>query len=109
MPRLPRPCLDCGRLATDSRCPECSLVRERIRDKQRGPRPHYAGDYRKRAKAVRESPGPCWICGEGDREGDPWQADHVVAGDPQSMLAKSHRSCNIKRGGRGKQTRSGVE
>lgn len=91
----PRPCLDCGALTTATRCDACRKAKERHRD--RGPRPHYAGDYRKRAKAVRESPGPCWLCGELDKPDDPWQADHLLTGDPGSPLLKAHRSCNIRR------------
>jgi len=64
---------------------------------------------------VRENTTVCWICGEGAREGDPWQADHVVPrslvtdaptgvqeGTPDaniSGLLGAHRSCNIKRAG----------
>jgi hypothetical protein len=107
MGNLPKPCLDCGRLSPNSRCAECQAIRSRKQDLARGPRPHYAGDYRKRAKAVREAPGPCWLCGEGEKINDLWQADHVVPGDPNSLLAKAHRSCNIRRGG-GTQARSGV-
>jgi len=95
---LPRPCLDCGQLTRNtSRCDACNRAKEREASARRGPRKHYSGDYRKRAKAVRESPGPCWVCGQGDLPNDPWQADHVVPGDPDSVLAKCHRSCNIKR------------
>jgi len=94
---LPRPCLDCGALSTKSRCETCNRELERRRSAARPPRKHYAGDYRKRAKAVRESAGACWLCGDGPRPNDPWQADHVVPGDPASPLAAAHRSCNIRR------------
>jgi len=110
MPGLPRPCLDCGRLTSQTRCGDCRILHNRIQDSKRAPRPHYAGDYRKRAKVVRETPGPCWLCGEYDRPGDPWQADHLVPGDPDSVLMKAHRSCNIRRArGGGTQARSGVQ
>lgn len=94
---LPRPCLDCGKLGTESRCDECRKAAERIRSRERGTRPHYAGDYRRRAALVRENASLCWICGDATRPGDPWQADHVIPGDPTSPLAAAHRSCNIKR------------
>jgi hypothetical protein len=91
----PRPCLDCGRLAANgTRCEECRKAKDRARVSNR---PHYAGTYRTRARAVRETPGPCWICGELDRPDDPWQADHFITGDPASPLLKAHRSCNIRR------------
>ncbi len=95
-----RPCLDCGALTTNAtRCEPCRLTRQRARE--RGPRPHYAGDYRKRAKQVRQAPGPCWICGRDSlAAGDIWTADHLLPGDPASPLAKAHRSCNSARGAR---------
>jgi hypothetical protein len=100
MPNLPRPCLDCKQLTTNTRCETCRLRKVREWDAGRDPatRTHYLGDYRKRAKAVRDTPGPCWICGELERPNDPWQADHVDAGNPESLLLKAHRSCNIRRG-----------
>lgn len=95
---LPRPCLDCGTLADNgSRCPACRAKYETQRAARRAPRPHYGGDYARRAKAVRDTATACWICGEGARAGDPWQADHVVPRDPASPLAPAHRSCNIRR------------
>jgi hypothetical protein len=91
-----RPCLDCGALIPrGSRCADCQRPREAARNARRT---HYAGDYRARAKAVRESAVVCWLCGEGAREGDPWQADHVVPGAPDSPLAPAHRACNARRG-----------
>jgi hypothetical protein len=57
----------------------------------------YGGDYRKAAAEVRESTVACWLCGEGWRANDPWQADHVTPGDPESLLLGAHRSCNIGR------------
>lgn len=45
----------------------------------------------------------CWICGEGDREGDPFTADHVIPAvrqprDEEAVLLAAHRSCNSRRG-----------
>jgi hypothetical protein len=93
-----RPCLDCGTLTSNAtRCEPCRLARQRAR--VRGPRPHYGGDYARRAKLVRQAPGPCWICGRDTLEpGDIWTADHLLPGDPASPLAKAHRSCNSSRG-----------
>jgi len=61
-------------------------------------RPHYAGDYRKRAKQIRDNATTCWICGKGYNPKDPWTADHLIAGDPNSPLAAAHRTCNSRRG-----------
>ena len=80
-----RPCLGCGVLiASGSRCARCTV-------------PMYRGDYPARAKAVRDNASRCWLCGEGPRLGDPWQADHVTA-SPDSELRPAHRSCNARRG-----------
>jgi 5-methylcytosine-specific restriction endonuclease McrA len=105
MGRFPQPCIDCGRLSRNgSRCQvhgaavaQYAEYKRRERKKATG---QYSGDYRKRAKAVRETATVCWLCGEGARDNDPWQADHVVPGDPYSVLAPAHRSCNAARGNR---------
>lgn len=110
IPGVQRPCLDCGRLsATGNRCEPCRLENGRRLDAKRdqSKRQHYSGDYRRRAKAVRESATHCWICGDTARPNDPWQADHVVPGEPDSPLLPAHRSCNIRKGG-GVSPRGGV-
>jgi hypothetical protein len=100
IPGVKRPCLRCG-VATlnGSLCAEHAAIAERERSKARGAR-HYTGNYRARAKAVRDNATVCWICHEGARAGDPWTADHVVPGDasPSSPLLPAHRSCNSRRG-----------
>lgn len=90
-----KPCIDCGQVTASTRCPSC------LKTKQGGRvRPHYSGDYAARAKAVRDTAQVCWICGEQEKPGDPWQADHVIPGAPDSPLAPAHRSCNIARSNR---------
>ena len=93
-----RPCLDCG-LITDrtTRCSSCSSLRNIARHRRRT---HYQGDYRQQAAQVRANATVCWLCGEGPREGDPWQADHVLPATVGSPLAPAHRSCNASRGNR---------
>ena len=66
-----------------------------------GRRPaHYRGNgYDRRAKWCRDMANAnpnttCRRCGLGRREGDPWEAGHVIDGDPASPLAPEHRSCN---------------
>lgn len=70
--------------------------RERMRVRER---PHYGGNYRKRAKEVRDAAEVCWVCNEPARPNDPFQADHVVPRDtdPETLLLPVHRSCNIYR------------
>ena len=100
IPGVKRPCLGCGVLTGDgSYCQPCAAEMERVRSRERGPR-HYTGDYRKRAKEVRENAEACWLCGEGARSDDPWTADHLVPGEPTSPLLPAHRSCNSRRGNR---------
>lgn len=103
MAKFKRPCLDCGELTFNSS--RCDVHQERIeqlmnirkaqRKKESG---QYSGDYRKRAKEVRDNAIVCHICGEGAKHNDPWQADHLIPGDPNSVLASAHRSCNARRG-----------
>ena len=104
---IPKPCIDCGQLTPATRCPTCQRTRERTRSAARPPRPHYAGNYDKRAKAIRDTATSCWICGQGPQPGNPWQADHINPGDPHSPLAAAHRSCNITRSNRERTNRGG--
>ena len=62
-------------------------------------RPHYRGNYKARAKKVRDAAEICWVCNEPARPNDPFQADHVVPRDtnPETLLLPIHRSCNIYR------------
>lgn len=90
-----RACIECGNLSEQTRCRACFRRRDRER-KQR--RIHYKGDYKRRAAEVRANAEVCWICREGAREDDPWTADHIIPGDPESPLIAAHRSCNSRRG-----------
>jgi hypothetical protein len=110
---MKQPCLDCGRPAEGSRCAAHRQAFSAGRNAQaaarrsRGegaPRP-YDADYRKRAAFVRANTYLCWICGQGFRPHDPWQADHVVAGNPRSELRGAHRSCNIGRANKARSKR----
>lgn len=51
-----------------------------------------------RAAANADPSCVCWLCGEPARVGDPWTADHVEPGNPDSILLPAHRSCNSRRG-----------
>lgn len=90
-----RPCLNCGRPTPQTRCSECEARKQTLRNARRT---HYHGDYRRRARQVRTEAERCWLCGDGPRPDDPWQADHVTPGDPNSLLLPAHRSCNARRG-----------
>jgi hypothetical protein len=100
-----RPCLWCGKLGDGTRCNDCEKKRQAILAQRQSlrpkpDRPHYKGNYKARAKKVREEAQFCWICGGGPREHDPWTADHVIPADPESLLLPAHRSCNSSRGNR---------
>ena len=60
----------------------------------------YNSTYKRISKGVRGGATTCHLCGGGYKADDPWQADHVIAGDPTSPLAPAHRSCNAARGNR---------
>lgn len=98
-----QPCLDCGKLTRNgSRCEAHQRRKEAEWDAVKADRKRstgqYSGDYKKRAKFVRATAEYCWLCGGGPKADDPWQADHVIPGDPDSPLAPAHRSCNAARG-----------
>lgn len=93
---IQRPCLTCRNLTTNiKRCDPCQAAWERNRNEART---HYKGDYQRRAKQVRDTATTCWLCGQGPKEGDPFQADHVEPGKRDSELRAAHRSCNAARG-----------
>ena len=95
---IQRPCLNCGTLTTQTRCPTCTTIHNRTRNK---PKPaHRRGNYKQRAKQIVKQATHCWLCGEGARINDPFTADHVIAGDIHSPLLPAHRTCNSRRGNR---------
>jgi hypothetical protein len=101
MPKMP--CLVCKKLTDgSSRCEAHQKMWDDQSDAKRRARKQatgqYSGDYKARARMVRENAYVCHLCGEGARLNDPWQADHIVPGDPTSLLAAAHRSCNASRG-----------
>jgi hypothetical protein len=104
MPRFPKPCLVCGQLTQGlSRCEQHqaewqTLEGIRLRE-MKARRPNlYDSQYRKKAKQIRETALFCHLCKEPARLNDPFTADHLIAGDPDSPLAAAHRSCNSRRG-----------
>jgi hypothetical protein len=100
-----RPCLDCGTPTPRTRCPTHTLPDNR-------PKPaHRRGNFRTRSDRLRATAETCWLCGGGPIPGDPWTADHLIPGDPDSELLPAHRTCNSRRGtatpgrgGRGRRT-----
>lgn len=101
MPKMP--CLVCKKLTNGtSRCETHQKMWDEQAEAKRQARKQstgqYSGDYRIRAKIIRQNAYICHICKEGPKLNDPWQADHLIPGDPNSPLAPAHRSCNARRG-----------
>lgn len=101
-----KPCLVCGVLSRGTRCATHQAELDRARDAKRDSDPRrkekkkhlYTSAYRKQAAWIRATATQCHICKGGVRPGDPFEADHLQPGDPQSALAPAHRSCNQRRG-----------
>ena len=93
---IKRPCLNCRTLTSNAtRCTNCQTLWNKQHPKPE--RVHYKGDYRKRAKQIRDTAVACWICGEAKKPNDPFTADHLIPADQNSPLAAAHRSCNSRR------------
>lgn len=102
MGKFLKPCLDCHKLSYGNRCPEHQQRVDALAEARRASvkklTGQYSGDYKKRAKAVRDNAVTCHLCGEGARWNDRFEADHLIPGDPDSPLAAAHGSCNRRRG-----------
>lgn len=82
-----------------NRCPpHQAQYQSKMANRPKPFRAHYAGDYSKRAKAVRDGAIVCWICHQGFTQNDPPTADHYYPSIPNSPLLPAHRSCNSRRG-----------
>ena len=86
--KFPKPCIECGALSLESRCPTHAIVKHKLYNKA----------YKAHAAYIRATATHCHLCGQGPRTDDPWTADHINASDPESPLAPAHRSCNSRRG-----------
>jgi len=77
-----KPCLDCGTLSDQARCPACRGIRNRERDARRGgttARGYGAGHQQLRDQvAPRVDAGlvDCWRCGGRIESGEPWDLGH---------------------------------
>ena len=103
MVKFARPCLKCGVLVQgESYCVEHKPVKIRKESPERKSikQQRYDATYKKLAKYVRDNAIVCHLCGQGWREGDPWEADHIAPGvwGREYDLAPAHRSCNQSRG-----------
>lgn len=103
-----RPCIDCAEPAPGTRCPPCSALRERPRDRRRGTpteRGYDKGWRRLRALAIRAHPW-CADCGtRQDLTGDHLRWPARTLADVEVVC----QSCNNRRGpARGPLTRRGT-
>ena len=104
MGRFPKPCLVCGKLTQGlSRCEQHqaewqTLENMRLKEMKARKPNLYDSDYRRRARVVRQTALYCHLCGDPARQGDPFTADHIDAGNKESILLPAHRSCNSRRG-----------
>jgi len=112
MSRFPQPCAECGTLTSGgSRCDVHERDYRARRNRSQGARATdptrrarkaelYNYAYRKQAKLIRDTATHCHICRQAFLEGDKIEADHLIAGSPDSPLAAAHRRCNQSRGNR---------
>jgi len=70
---------------------------QRIEVNRSQKRNHYKGNYKARAKLIRDNAQICWLCNQGPINDDPWTADHYFPGEADSPLLPAHRSCNSRR------------
>lgn len=74
---FPKPCVVCGMVSPDSRCPAHRLPDRRPSTARRGSRAEI--DKRRRAALVRDQ-WACQHCGRVDRSGKSLHADHIIEG-----------------------------
>ena len=93
------PCLKCGTLVRGSSyCGGCRPIRVDSPERKAKKRELYNADYRKLRKQIKSQATHCHLCGQAFEYGDSIEADHLIAGQPDSPLAPAHRECNRKRG-----------
>jgi hypothetical protein len=100
---MKQPCMGCGQPINETRCVTCQTKYNKERPKRRDRGKGYDYEYKRNARIVRATARICWICGQGRKDDDPWQADHLIPladGGVRSPLAAAHRSCNIRRSNR---------
>jgi len=101
---FPKPCLDCGQLTTGKlycllhATTRETMAAEKQKQKKANRTLYRSPDYKRTARLIRDTATVCHLCGKGAIVGDPFTADHLIAGDPLSPLAPAHRSCNSRRG-----------
>jgi hypothetical protein len=105
MSKFSRPCLVCGTLSKQTRCPkhtaEINSARELKRDtpERRAKKAAlYNGEYHRRRKELLAVATHCHLCKKAFLPTDRVEADHLIPGIADSPLAAAHRLCNQQRG-----------
>lgn len=116
---MKKPCIDCGTPTNGTRCPQHETRHrtkvnrtQTLTRRARGGRPQYSGAWAKQSAAIRNTATTCWLCGDGPRPDDPWQADHLlpaaITGGAPGPALPAHRSCNIARSNKARSRQGGT-
>ena len=99
--KFKKPCLDCGSLSFENRCPRHlseynarRAERFNLPSRKEKKRNLYNSDYIKRSKPIRETATNCYLCGEPFTDRKQIQIDHCYPSMPDTPLAPAHASCN---------------
>ena len=103
--KFKKPCLECGALSYEHRCPThlaAYKARQAERynqfDRKEKKKKLYSTDYRKKAKALRDTASHCYLCGERFTDRTQIQIDHVLPSmNESSPLAPTHARCNSQK------------
>ena len=102
-----KPCLICGVLSRETRCeqhkrkPSTESQKRKDADPVRKARKKalYGNkEYQAYRAQILATATHCHICKKAFVLGDKVEADHIIAGHPQSPLLPAHRLCNQRRG-----------
>lgn len=96
-----KPCLNCGKLSTNSRCDSCGYIYARLRERARPTRSQrgYDAEWRRLSKLLRQIQPYCSIC----KTTKDLTVDHIVplsrgGSTVESNLQVLCRRCNSRKG-----------
>lgn len=102
-----KPCLDCGKLSQDTRCPVHTAQVNRARDQRRGTRQQRGlnAEYDRNRATLLANVTVCAVCGRPGSPDDPLTAGHVTdrrngGGNGLDNLRAEHASFNYSQGKR---------
>ena len=99
--KFKKPCLECGSLSYENRCPR-HLSQYNARRAERfnsinrkeKKRNLYNAEYQRQSKQLRETATNCYLCGEPFIDRTQIQIDHCFPSRPDTPLAPTHATCN---------------